>query len=57
MKTKYFFVLLIIMLTSGAAAQNHLLNPALKSTNTIYIGLPVISGITLNVTNNVFNFY
>lgn len=36
--------------------QNHLLNPALRTTSKVYIGLPVISGINLNVNNNFFNF-
>lgn len=36
--------------------QNHMLNPALKPSNTLYIGLPVISGINININNNFFNF-
>jgi hypothetical protein len=36
--------------------QNHLLNPALKPTNSVYIGLPVVSGVNQNVNNNLFNF-
>jgi hypothetical protein len=36
--------------------QNHFLNPALRPTNRIYIGLPVLSGINFNVNNNYLNF-
>jgi hypothetical protein len=36
--------------------QNHFLNPALRPSNSIYIGLPALSGININVNNNFFNF-
>ena len=36
--------------------QNHLLNPAMRPSNSLYIGLPVISGINLNINNNFFRF-
>lgn len=36
--------------------QNHLLNPALRPSNRIYVGLPVITGINVNVSNSVFDF-
>jgi hypothetical protein len=36
--------------------QNHLLNPALRPSNSVYIGLPVLSGINLNINNNFINF-
>lgn len=36
--------------------QNHLLNPALRPSNKVYIGLPVLSGINLNVNDNFVNF-
>jgi hypothetical protein len=36
--------------------QNHLLNPALRPSNSLYIGLPAISGININVNNNFVNF-
>ncbi len=36
--------------------QNHFLNPALRPSNQIYVGLPVISGININVNNNYLNF-
>jgi hypothetical protein len=32
--------------------QNHLLNPALRPSNTFYIGLPGLSGVNVNVSNN-----
>jgi hypothetical protein len=36
--------------------QNHLLNPAIKPFNSVYIGLPGLTGINLNVNNNFINF-
>lgn len=36
--------------------QNHLVNPALRPSNSVYIGLPVVSGINLNINNNFVNF-
>ena len=36
--------------------QNHMLNPALRPSNSLYIGLPAISGINLNINNNFVNF-
>ena len=36
--------------------QNHLLNPALRPSNSLYIGLPAISGINVNINNNFVNF-
>ncbi len=36
--------------------QNHFLNPALRPSNSVYIGLPALSGINLNINNNFFNF-
>ena len=36
--------------------QNHLLNPALRPSNRLYIGLPVVSGVNINLTNNFLNF-
>jgi Family of unknown function (DUF5723) len=36
--------------------QNHIANPALRPSNSLYIGLPVISGINLNINNNYVNF-
>jgi hypothetical protein len=36
--------------------QNHLLNPAFRPSNSVYIGLPVLTGISLNMNNNFVNF-
>jgi hypothetical protein len=67
-KTIYTLILLITTLITNTSAQNsqvlyymnlpqnHLLNPALRPSNSLYIGLPVISGVNLNINNNFFNF-
>ncbi|MCU0461503.1 MAG: DUF5723 family protein [Bacteroidales bacterium] len=67
-KIKYILFVILFAVTLDVAAQNsqvlyymnlpqnHLLNPALKPSNTVYIGLPVMSGINLNINNNFFNF-
>lgn len=36
--------------------QNHLLNPALRPSNRVYVGVPALTGININITNNFFNF-
>lgn len=36
--------------------QNHLLNPALRPSNSLYIGLPALTGINININNNFVNF-
>jgi hypothetical protein len=36
--------------------QNHLLNPALRPSNSTYVGLPAISGISIKMSNNFINF-
>jgi len=36
--------------------QNHLMNPAMRPSNSVYIGLPVISGTNFNVSNNFLNY-
>jgi hypothetical protein len=36
--------------------QNHMMNPAMRPSNSIYIGLPVISGTCLNINNNFINY-
>jgi hypothetical protein len=68
-KSKY--VLLILLLASviyDTSAQNsqvlyymnlpqkHLLNPALRPSNSVYIGLPALSGINVNLNNNFISF-
>ncbi|HZL76346.1 MAG TPA: DUF5723 family protein [Bacteroidales bacterium] len=67
-KIKYILALLPVLFTLNSSAQNsqvlyfmnlpqrHLLNPALTPSNSVYIGLPVMSGINLNINNNFFNF-
>lgn len=36
--------------------QNHILNPALRPSGSVYIGLPVLSGINVIMNNNFLNF-
>lgn len=36
--------------------QNHLMNPALHPSNSVFIGLPVISGLYLGVNNNFISY-
>ena len=67
-KIKYILIFLLTVLFARASAQNsqvlyfmnlpqnHLLNPALRPSNSVYIGLPVMSGINFNVNNNFVNF-
>ena len=67
-KIKYILILILAFIITDASAQNsqvmyymnlpqnHFLNPALRPTNSLYIGLPVLSGINLNINNNFVNF-
>ena len=70
-KTIYIKSLLTILLSSAmflATAQNsqvmyfmnipqnHLLNPAMRPTNSLYIGLPGFSGVSFSANNNFLNF-
>ena len=67
-KLRYILILLLGMVFMNSGAQNsqvlynmnvpqrHFLNPALTPTNSVYIGLPAISGINLNINNNFMNF-
>jgi hypothetical protein len=67
-KIKYVLILILTLILADASAQNsqvmyfmnipqnHLLNPALRPSNSLYIGLPVVSGINLNINNNFVNF-
>lgn len=67
-KTKYILIFLMAISFANTSAQNsqilyfmnvpqkHLLNPALRPSNSLYIGLPVISGINFNINNNFINF-
>jgi len=36
--------------------QNHLFNPALRPSNSVYVGLPAITGINVNLNNNFLRF-
>lgn len=68
MKPRLLLTALFTLIITGGAAQNsqvlyhmnlpqnHLLNPAMKPASRIYVGLPVLTGINLNVTNNFLNF-
>jgi Family of unknown function (DUF5723) len=68
MKNRFLATALFMLIATGASAQNsqvlyfmnlpqnHLLNPALRPTNSVYIGLPVLTGINFNIKNNFFNF-
>jgi len=65
---KYLMILLLAVISFGAEAQysqvlyhmnlpqNHLLNPALRPGNRVYIGLPAFSGVNINLNNNFINF-
>jgi len=67
-KIKYILILIMAMIFAEGSAQNsqtlyfmnlpqnHLLNPALRPSNSLYIGLPAISGVNLNINNNFVNF-
>ena len=67
-KTKYILTLILVINITCASAQNsqlmyfmnipqnHLMNPALRPSNSVYIGLPALSGINLNINNNFVNF-
>lgn len=35
--------------------QNHMMNPAMRPSNSLYIGLPALSGINVTVNNNFIN--
>jgi len=68
MRVKYFLILLLTVSIYDSVAQNsqvlyymnlpqnHLLNPAMRSGNSVYIGLPGISGVNANINNDFFNF-
>jgi hypothetical protein len=67
-KAKYTLIILLAIIIADVSAQNsqvlyymnlpqnHFVNPALRPSNSLYIGLPVVSGINLNVNNNFVNF-
>ncbi len=67
-KTKYILIVLLAVTFADVSGQNsqtmyfmnlpqnHFMNPALRPSNSIYIGLPALSGINLNINNNFVNF-
>ncbi len=67
-KIKYILILILAVDLADLSAQNsqvmyfmnlpqnHLMNPALRPSNLVYIGLPMISGINQNLNNNFVNF-
>ena len=68
MKNRFLLSALFMLVITSAQAQNnqvlyfmnlpqnHLLNPALRPTNSVYVGIPVLTGINFNIKNNFFNF-
>ena len=67
-KIKYILTGLFLALVPGLFAQNsnimyymnlpqaHLLNPALRPKSSVYVGLPALTGINLNLNNNFIGF-
>jgi len=67
-KTKYILIVLLAVTFADVSGQNsqtmyfmnlpqnHFMNPALRPSNSIYVGLPALSGINLNINNNFVNF-
>ena len=65
---KYIFIIVLALIFADSSAQNsqvlyfmnlpqnHLINPAFRPSNSVYIGLPLISSINLNMNNNFVNF-
>ncbi|MFZ0280410.1 MAG: DUF5723 family protein, partial [Bacteroidales bacterium] len=68
MKSRLIFAVMLAMIFGSVAGQNsqvlyfmdlpqnHLLNPALKSSNRVYVGIPGLTGFSFNISNNFFNF-
>jgi len=67
-KIKYILIFLLVIISAKVSGQNsqvlyymnlpqnHLMNPALRPSNSLYIGLPVLSGTNVNINNNFVNF-
>ena len=67
-KIKYILIVILALVFADLSAQNsqvlyfmnlpqnHLINPALRPSNSVYIGLPVVSSINVNMNNNFVNF-
>ena len=65
---RILWIALFFVICTGAAGQNsqvmyymnipqnHLLNPALRSTNSAYIGFPGLTSVNINIDNNFLNF-
>ncbi len=66
---RFYFIIFILTLTFSPVhsqnsqtmfymnlPQNHLLNPAIQPYSRLYIGLPGISGVNMNFSNNFFNY-
>ena len=68
MKSKFLLLALISLIFTSSHAQtsqvlyflnlpqNNFLNPAFRPLSKVYVGVPGLSGINLNVSNNFFNF-
>lgn len=65
-KLTYVFIILFGSLSSVYAQnsqvlyymnlpQNHLLNPALRPSNSFYLGIPALTGLSVNLNNNFVN--
>ena len=67
-QTRFILILLLAASSIGASAQsrqvsyfmnipqNHLANPAFKPSNSVYIGLPGMSGMSFSINNNFLKF-
>lgn len=67
-KTRYILIIILTLILTDVSAQNsqvgyfmnlpqsHLMNPAFRPSSSIYVGLPALSGIDLNINNNFVNF-
>ena len=67
-KSRYLLIIFLGLILQDAASQNsqvlyymnlpqnHLLNPALRPSNSFYLGLPALTGINVNINNNFVNF-
>jgi hypothetical protein len=67
-KFRYVLISLFLLMTVEISAQynqvlyymnlpqNHLANPALRPSNSVYVGLPGLTAINVNVNNNFVNF-
>ncbi|HNY52203.1 MAG TPA: DUF5723 family protein [Bacteroidales bacterium] len=68
METKIILSAVFILFAAGAASQNsqvlyfmdlpqnHLVNPAFRPSNRVYVGLPGLTGVNASLKNNMFNF-